>query len=361
MKKKCNILHVLAARGWGGGEHYVLELAANLHGERFNSYIAAPTSESNREKILAKLQPEHLFEFRIGPMVDIIAAAKMARIIKDKDINIIHVNNFPDAFLAVWARRISGRRVGIVMTRHLIRKGKTGWLYQYLYRQIDRMIFVSELGKNEFLSAGAKIGPDKVAVVHNGIPDAPQDPSLRSGGTVTIAFAGRLVEEKGLHVLLEALAGLTRYNFKLKLVGSGDEGYIAELKRNATRNGLAQRISFAGFTGDVNGALQEASIGVLPSIVREGFPISVLEYMRAGLAVVASNDGGQAECLTDGVDSILVPNGDRERLAAALETLLADPVKCGKMGAEARKAFLASLTYDKFMRKMTAIYDGLCG
>ncbi len=359
MADRRNILYVLASPTWGGGEQYVYDLVRNLPRVEYECWAVTPKSEVNMRKMLEVVGPGRVFELRMGSLFDIGSARRVASIIKDKGIDIVHVNKFSDAFLAVWARKMSGRSVRIVMTRHLIRKGKTGSLYRYLYRRLDRMVFVSELALNEFRSRGAEVDPSKVRVIHNGIPDAPQDPSARSCGSVTIAFVGRVVPEKGLDVLLEALSGLAHLNFRLKITGAGEQEYIDELKHIATRGGLAQKVVFAGFTGDVNQALQEAEIGVLPSVVREGFPISVLEYMRSGLAVVASDNGGQAECLTGGKDSFLVPAGDSERLAEALKALLEDPARRGQMGREARKAFLAHLTYERFLGEMTKLYDGL--
>jgi glycosyltransferase involved in cell wall biosynthesis len=246
------------------------------------------------------------------------------------------------------------------MTRHLIRRGKSGLLYNYLYSQIDELVFVSELARREFLARGAKILPAKMRVIHNGIPDTPQNPALRTSAVMTIAFVGRVVEEKGLDVLMEALSRLGDLNFRLKIIGTGEQGYIDTLKRIATRGGMAGRLSFAGFTSDVNGALQEAEIGVLPSVGTEGFPISVLEYMRSGLAIVASDNGGQTECLTDGVTAFLVPPSDEVRLAEVIRTLLTHPELRAKMGAAARREFLTHLTYDRFLGEITEIYRGLC-
>jgi glycosyltransferase involved in cell wall biosynthesis len=303
---------------------------------------------------------DHVVGLPMRSLFDLGSARRLAEIIREREIDIVHVNKFSDAFLAVWARAMSGGRVRIVMTRHLIRKGKSNLLYNYLYSQLDELVFVSELARREFLSRGAKILPTKMRVIHNGIPDAPQNPAAKTSTMVTLAFVGRVVEEKGLHVLLAALSQLGDLNFRLKIIGTGEQEYIDNLKRIATRGGLARRLSFAGFTSDVNGTLQEAEIGILPSIVREGFPISVLEYMRSGLAIVASDNGGQTECLTDGETAFLVPPGDEVRLAEAIRMLLTHPELRAKMGEVAREAFLAHLTYNRFLGEMTKLYKGLC-
>lgn len=355
------ILYIMASPTWGGGEEYIYRIVEALRGRKNYDCYTVAMSRPNTAKMSAVSDGDHLFGFRAGSLFDIVSAVRIARIADRHRIDIIHVNKFSHAFIAVWARAFSRTKPRIVMTRHLIRKGKTGWLYSWLYGKLDRMIFVSELGRNEFFSRGAKIAPDKTEVMHNGIPDALQDRSLRTGNPVTIAYAGRIAREKGLHVLFSALAELPRRDFRLKVIGGGDEEYIRELEGFAASNGLTEKIVFTGFSDNVNRELQEAEIGVLPSIVREGFPLAAVEYMRAELAIVASAEGGQAERLADKVNSLLTPNGDRDRLAEALALLLSDPAKRREMGKAARKTFEENLTLDIFMNKLTRIYDEVCG
>jgi glycosyltransferase involved in cell wall biosynthesis len=360
MSESIKILYVLASRQWGGGEQYVYDLVRNLPKDRFECYAVVPASQVDFRKMTEIASAGHVFSLPMRSLFDLGSARKLSAIICKREINIIHVNKFSDAFLAVWARWMSGRRVRIVMTRHLIRRGKRGPLYNYLYSRLDELIFVSELARREFLSRGAKIDPLKMRVVHNGIPDAPQNPAAKSADVVTLAFVGRVVEEKGLDTLLAALSDLGTLNFRLKIMGTGSDEYIDTLKCNASRDGLARKLSFVGFTDDVNAALGEAEIGVLPSIVREGFPISVLEYMRSGLAIVASDNGGQIESLTDGETALLTPPGDVKRLTEAIRTLITHPEQRRKMGEAARQEFLSHLTYSHFLGEMTKLYEGLC-
>lgn len=360
--KHHRVLYVLASPTWGGGEQYVYDLMHSMRAAGCHCAAVVPTGgEVVGQKLREVAEPEDIHTLGMKSMFDIGSARRLAKIIRLKEIDILHVNKFADAFLAVWARRIAKSDVKIVMTRHLIRKGKKGWLYNYLYRRIDRMIFVSELARNEFLSRGAKIDTARTRVIHNGIADVPQSLPKSGGDTTTIAFVGRIVEEKGLEVLMGALSALAGENFRLKIIGSGPEEYIEKLKNIASTNGFDDKVFFSGFTDDVNAQLQEAEIGVLPSVVREGFSIATVEYMRSGLAVVATNNGAQTEYLTDGVDALLVPPSDAPKLATALGGLLSDPAKRRAMGAAARSTFLKNLTYDRFFDSMVKLYDSLAG
>lgn len=359
--ERCGILYIMASPTWGGGEEYIYRIVEALRGDAVYDCHTIAMSRANAARMSAVADVDHVFDFRPGSLFDLVSAVRIARIADRRRIGIIHVNKFSHAFLAVWARALSRSKPRVVMTRHLIRKGKTGRLYAFLYNRLDRLIFVSELARSEFLSRGARIDEKRVSVIHNGIPDLPQNPPQQGeGAAVTIAFAGRLIEDKGLGVLLEALSRLGKYDFRMKLIGNGPAEYRETLERAAEQDGLAGKVVFSGFTTDVNAALQEAEIGILPSIGTEGFPMAVLEYMRAGLAVVASRNGGQVECLTEGENAFLVPPGDPGKLAEAVERLLADPETRGAMGANARKVFLAGFTYDKFLERMTEIYREVC-
>ncbi len=152
---------------------------------------------------------------------------------------------------------------------------------------------------------------------------------------------GRLVHQKGLDLLLEALArcGGAAASWPLVLVGDGTER--AALERQAGATGLAERVQFVGFQRDPVPFLLAASVFVLPSRF-EGMPNALLEAMAAGLAVIVSDASpGPLEVVEHRCSGLVVPAGDVEALASALAELAADPQLCLDLGRAARRRITA--------------------
>lgn len=172
-----------------------------------------------------------------------------------------------------------------------------------------------------------------IHVIPNGIDLAPFPPPNRSSNasaTPCLLFVGRVVQQKGLNYLLEALATLD-LPFTLRIAGDGDQR--AWLEDLACRLGLADRAAFLGWQSREELAYHyaHADVFVLPSL-DEGMPNVVLEAMACGLPVVATSVPGCVELVTPGENGLLVPPRDPAALAGALRLLLADSDLRRRMG-----------------------------
>jgi glycosyltransferase involved in cell wall biosynthesis len=153
-----------------------------------------------------------------------------------------------------------------------------------------------------------------------------------------LLYIGRLVDKKGVDILVEALARLG--GARLEVIGDGPDR--AALDELAARVGVADRVFFRGKLpkADVLAALRRAQVAVIPSRVgdggdMEGTPVVLCEVMAAGAPVVASNLGGLGECIDDGLDGLLVPPGDVDALAATLDKALSGGVDLAALGRAA--------------------------
>lgn len=152
-----------------------------------------------------------------------------------------------------------------------------------------------------------------------------------------LVFVGRLVEKKGVAVLLDAVRRLAPGGWSLEVVGDGP------LRDELEARAAGLPVTFAGCQprSAVALAYARAEIAVVPSVPassgdQDGLPVALLEAMAAGCAVVGSRIAGIDAAVVDGESGVLVPPGDEAALAAALTALLADPDRRAKLGAAAR-------------------------
>ena len=153
--------------------------------------------------------------------------------------------------------------------------------------------------------------------------EGPFEDPFAGVGKPRVLFVGRLAPQKGVSALVAAADLLEDPSAQVLLVGDGPER--PKLEREAKRIGVGYRLRFEGFVAHerLPAALAHADMLVLPSLYEELGTV-LLEAMQAGLPVVASNTGGIPDVIEDGVNGMLVPPGEPEALAHAINHLLAD-------------------------------------
>jgi glycosyltransferase involved in cell wall biosynthesis len=169
--------------------------------------------------------------------------------------------------------------------------------------------------------------PDRAEVIFNGVnlDEATADRPKQFTGALTVLAMGRMVDNKGFDLLLDAFARVAAEYPGSDLVLAGDGRAQADLRAQADQLGLAAKVRFPGRLdrGQVGSALAAADVFVVPSRV-EPFGIVVLEAWNAGLPVIVTNRGGTREFVTDGVDGLLVDVLDVQSLTHALDQVLRD-------------------------------------
>jgi glycosyltransferase involved in cell wall biosynthesis len=166
--------------------------------------------------------------------------------------------------------------------------------------------------------------------------------SLRaSSDDVVVVQVSRLEPFKGQHVLLDALSRLTDLpRWTCWIVGGAQRApeldYLHRLRALARDRGIADRVRFTGERDDVPSLLGAADIYCQPNTEPEGFGLTFIEAMRAGLPLVTSGIGGACE-IVNGSCGVLTPPGDVESLAISMRRLIVDSGLRSRLGAEARK------------------------
>ena len=170
-----------------------------------------------------------------------------------------------------------------------------------------------------------------------------------------------LIPYKGHRDLIDALALAAPKlppSWQVLCVGA-DNDLRPELETLAAAKGLAGNLRFLGQRFDVDRLLEAADFGVLPSRANEGFSNAILESMRAGLPMIVTDVGGNAEAVVDGETGIVVPPADPAALAAALLRVAQDPALRRKLGEAGRERVATQFTLDACVAKYRALYDEL--
>ena len=259
--------------------------------------------------------------------------------------------------------RLAGRLVGARVIAHMhienaFRAGRGRRAQVILDNATARLctaiVAVSEATRESLVLQGYPAA--RVVTVHNGVePGAAAAPVRLADGPVVLEVA-RLAEVKGQQLLIRALEHLEATAVLVGRDLEEDGGYEQELRRLADECGVAGRVVFAGYRDDVPALLAGCDVFCLPSEL-EGLPLVVLEAMAQAKPVVATAVGGTPELVADGETGVLVPQGDVEALAAALDALLRDPERARRMGEAGRARVEREFSLASSTERVLALYS----
>jgi len=210
-------------------------------------------------------------------------------------------------------------------------------LLKPLLRRVWRRAIAVVANSRGLRQLGADFEPRvSIEVIPNGVDSAAFAVKERQWQPPRLLFIGRIVYQKGLDSLFDALSQLTALEWQLRLVGDGPQ--LPRLRSLARQYAIDDRVHFLGWQDrtQLPALLAESNLFVYPSR-HEGMPNAVLEAMASGLPVIATAIAGNEELVQDGRTGLLVPPDDVSALAAALADLLPDAARREGMGAAARR------------------------
>jgi glycosyltransferase involved in cell wall biosynthesis len=265
----------------------------------------------------------------------VLGLLELLALLRREHPHIVHVNSAKAGALgrlAAWLLRVPIR----IYTVHGWAFSAHGGAASVLYRWAERLlrpvttvtICVADSERRAGLAART-CDERTTVVIRNGIDPADFQAGGDHSGRRRLVTVGRLQAPKDAVTLVRALAALRGPPFEAVFVGDGPDRLAVE--EEVRRLGLESAVEFLGERDDVPELLGKADVFVLSSH-SEGLPISILEAMAAGLPVVASNVGGVPEVVVDGHTGLLVPPGDPQSLAEAIERLLEDPALSRRLG-----------------------------
>lgn len=300
---------------------------------------------------------------------DFAAIGRMRRHLRDHASEVLHTHNAVAHYHAVLAGFGLPIRCTI-NTRHGMGGLATGsrreWIYRRSLARTDFVVTVCEAAKRDMLDRGA-VPASKLLAVANGIrvdQFALADVASRAAqveslglpvGTRVVGTVGRLNWAKDHSSLIAAFAKLHAQVADTALVIVGDGELRVGLQKQVDQSGIADRIFLLGDRSDVRELLRGFDLFAMSSLT-EGYSIALLEACAAGLPIVATDVGGNAEIVRDGINGMLVPARSEDALAEALIQLLNDPQRMAGMGKASRAWVLDEGSFTTMAARYDAVY-----
>jgi len=247
--------------------------------------------------------------------------------------NVVFFQGIHDKIIGTGIARILGYRVywleHLSLMPWIVRWDKRviKYLYNKSSKKVDGVIAISQSVKKELISYLA-INKEKVSVLYYGInlnlpnrnPSEKVEEFLKNNTGTVIGYVGRLHNEKGLSILIQAFNEVQKdLPSKLILVGEGEDRL--KLEELVEEMGITDKVLFTGFQENVYSCIEKVDVFVLPSLVRESLGIVLLEAMSLKKICVASRIGGIPEIIQNGINGYLVGPGDVSELSRVLYSI----------------------------------------
>jgi glycosyltransferase involved in cell wall biosynthesis len=373
---KIRVLALIDSLGTsGGGERIAFELARHLDADRFHSTLCvsrwspaegATPAGSAALTSLAEAGVEFLGLER-GSRASLRPWLSLRRHLRENQTDVLHSHKFGSN---LWGALV-GPSAGVpVFVAH-----EHSWSYEgrplrkladrrLISRRADALIAVSGEDRRRMIEVEG-IDSDRIRLIPNGMPPVREldggdvRAELGIGDAPVLGAVSTIRPEKGLDLLVGAAAELSREVPRLQVVIAGD-GDGSPLRRRAEELGIGDRLHLLGFRSDIGSVIASFDVAVNAS-EREGTPLSILEYMDAGVPVVATAVGGVPEMLGGGEAGVLVEPGDPAAIARAAAGLLSDPARASEVGEAGRRRRRGEFSMETMVSRVEDLYVELTG
>ncbi len=298
----------------------------------------------------------------------VTTAARLRRLLRDEQVELIHAHGSASLPLVVLATRGLRPRVRVCFTWQDSESvlGGSGWRRSLLRWSIRRCDAVSGSCASVVERLRTSAGLANVGTFHGGVPITPA-PVARDSAVPAIIWVGRIVPAKDPQMLIRAVAKLHAEGLRARVVIIGKplpstQWYYDQTRTLGERLGVTGYLELPGYVPDCDmpGLLQSAEVGVQTSHT-EGLSIALMEHMMAGLAIVATDVGDTRVAVQDQLSGLLIPARDENSLADALRRVLTDVPLRQRLQQAARARAIAEYSIDAMARRALADYDRILG
>lgn len=372
---KPNVLFIIDSFEQGGSERQALQLLRQLRqtGE-CNVHLACLQDRGSLRVEAEQLDIGEIHEYPLTSFYNLNFARQLRKLVaylKEKQIDVVHAHCFYTNIFGMTGAFLAG------VPARITSKGETGLrtpmqnlVERISFRLAHRVIANCLVVQNQLINEG--VNPKRVIQHYNGLDldrlkvsdgltqsaaramfGLPQD----SRRFVTIV-ANLRNPVKDHPMFLRAAARVRAAVPDAAFIIAGEGELMPGLQRLASELGIAEDVHFVGRCDDVASLLFASNVGVLSS-KSEGFANAILEYMAAGLPVVATNVGGAREAIIEGETGYIVSSGDDETMAARIIQVLADNEAARVMGARGKAVAAEKFSSNLHLQNTLELYNEL--
>ena len=342
-----NVLQFICPTRFYGAERWILAFAKHLPKNSVRCDLAITLEKKSKDLELVKIFRQEYgkaFEIPMSHRFDLGVINKLVKLIRERNIHIIHTHGYKSDILGVLAARTAG--IKCVVTPHGFENSKDLKLRLFIWLGCKAMLFADAVAplSPQLVADSKKIGvPDnKLFYIRNGVDLSEVEAqrkinsSLKPPTEKKIGFIGQMISRKNIFDILDIFDDLAteHKSVQLIIVGDGDqrpklEDYSRDLDNN-------NKIKFLGFRSDRLALLQSFDLFVMTSTL-EGIPRCLMEACAMGIPVAAYNIPGIDQLITHEKTGLLAAPGDRDKLKSYWEKLLYNQPEARRLSENARK------------------------
>jgi glycosyltransferase involved in cell wall biosynthesis len=381
------VLRVIARLNMGGPALHVAYLTRGLESRGYATTLAAGSLA--RGEVTMSFVAEGLgvdvlhvpqLHREVSPVFDLVSARRLASVIRDLRPHILHTHTAKAGAVGRGAALLAGaaRPPVVVHTYHgHVLRGYFDPVRTAVFTQVERrlapmttrLVAVSPEVRDDLVELGVA-PPEKFSVIRLGVD---LDERLASGSddgselrrlfgipaeSFVVGWIGRMTSIKRIPDVLSSFARLVELGVDARLCLVGDGPDRVAVERQAQELGIGRRTLFLGYQEDVAPYYALFDVLLLPS-GNEGTPVVAIESLAASRPVVATRVGGVPDVVDDGLDGFLVPVGDVEALAGALERLAREPGLRERMGRAGRERTVPRYRVERLVDDVDTLYREL--
>lgn len=374
---KPNVLFIIDSFEQGGSERQALQLLRQLHESgQCRVHLACLQDRGSLRAEAEQLGIGEIHEYALTSFYDLNFVKqlwRLRRFIKEHEIDVVHTHCFYTNIFGMTGAFLAGVRARITS------KGETDGFRtpmqkraeRVAFRLADRVIANCLVVQNQLIREG--VSAARIVQHYNGLdlarlevsPSLQRDKVLAAFGLPSAPARRFISIVANLHnpvkdhpMFLRAAARVRQEVPDAAFVIAGEGDLMPGLRELAAQLGIERDVFFIGRCENVGQLLFASDIGVLSSKA-EGFANAILEYLAAGLPVVATDVGGVREAIVEGETGYVVASGDDEKMAAGIIRLLNDPERSRAMGQLGRSLVAAKFSCDRHLQNTLELYDEL--